>query len=74
MSSDSHRVDGAAGQREFVLTFGRVCWFWLSSRFAGLLQRADLETARRVAERLRLAVEKLGIAHAASPLGYVTIS
>ena len=27
-----------------------------------------------MAERLRLAVEKLGIAHAASPLGYVTIS
>jgi len=42
--------------------------------FAVLLQRADLETARRVAERLRRAIEKLSIAHAASPLGYVTIS
>jgi diguanylate cyclase (GGDEF)-like protein len=42
--------------------------------FAVLLQRADIETARRVAERLRRAVAGLSIAHAASPLGYVTIS
>jgi GGDEF domain-containing protein len=42
--------------------------------FAVLLQRADLDTARRVAERLRSAVENLQIAHSASPLGFVTIS
>jgi GGDEF domain-containing protein len=42
--------------------------------FAVLLQRADIETARRVAERLRRVVEGLSMAHAAAPLGYVTIS
>jgi GGDEF domain-containing protein len=42
--------------------------------FAVWLQRVDLETARRVAERLRLAVENLSIAHEAAPLGFVTIS
>ena len=42
--------------------------------FAVLLQRADLETAGKVAERLRAGIEKLEIAHEGSPRGLITIS
>jgi GGDEF domain-containing protein len=73
------RSEGAmlAMPPSFRKSVARACDFtarYGGEDFAVLLQRSDPETARRVAERLRLAVEKLGIAHAASPLGYVTIS
>jgi PleD family two-component response regulator len=42
--------------------------------FALLLQGADLDTAMKVAERLRRAVEDLHIGHEKAPGGFVTIS
>jgi diguanylate cyclase (GGDEF)-like protein len=42
--------------------------------FALLLPGADVERALEIAERLRRAVEALGITHADSPLGQVTVS
>ena len=42
--------------------------------FAVLLRRADLETACKVAERLRERIEKLKITHENSPRGLITIS
>ena len=51
----------------------------LVARFGGeefviLLPGADLDGAVIVAERVRDAVDNLGIAHAASPIGHVTVS
>jgi diguanylate cyclase (GGDEF)-like protein len=51
----------------------------LAARFGGeefvvLLPGADLDGAVKVAERVRSAVDNLGIAHAASPIGHVTVS
>jgi GGDEF domain-containing protein len=42
--------------------------------FAVLLPGIDLETAARIAERIRRAVEDLLIAHAGAPWGFVSIS
>lgn len=46
----------------------------MGTGFAVLLQRADLETACKVAERLREGIEKLRITHENSPRGLITIS
>jgi GGDEF domain-containing protein len=42
--------------------------------FAVLLPGIDLETAARIAERIRRAVEELLIAHAGAPWGFVSVS
>jgi diguanylate cyclase (GGDEF)-like protein len=42
--------------------------------FSLLLSNANTMTAARTAERIRAEVEALGISHAGSPLGRVTIS
>jgi diguanylate cyclase (GGDEF)-like protein len=42
--------------------------------FALVLKDTDLHGARRVAERIRLAVEGLQVPHLASPAGVVTVS
>jgi GGDEF domain-containing protein len=42
--------------------------------FAILLQAADIQTAMQVGERARESVERLLIAHAGSPHGFVTVS
>jgi GGDEF domain-containing protein len=73
------RADGEplAMPPSFRQAVARACDFtarYGGEEFAVLLQRADLDTARRVAERLRRAVENLNIAHEGSPLGCVTIS
>jgi PleD family two-component response regulator len=73
------RADGEplAMPPSFRPAVARACDFtarYGGEEFAVLLQRADLDTARRVAERLRRAVENLNIAHEGSPLGCVTIS
>lgn len=57
----------AARASDFTARYG-------GEEFAVLLQRADLETACKVAERLRERVEKLEIAHEVSPRGQITIS
>jgi PleD family two-component response regulator len=55
----------------------RACDFtsrYGGEEFAVLLQRADLETACKVAERLREGIEKLKVMHENSPCGHITIS
>ena len=42
--------------------------------FAVLMQGADIETALKVGERLRNSVERLLMAHAGAPWGYVSVS
>jgi len=42
--------------------------------FALILPQTSVEGAARIAERVRICIEKLGIPHAGSPLGHVTIS
>jgi diguanylate cyclase (GGDEF)-like protein len=42
--------------------------------FAVLLPGVELETAARIAERIRRAVEDLLIAHAGAPWGFISIS
>jgi diguanylate cyclase (GGDEF)-like protein len=51
----------------------------LTARYGGeeigiLLPNTDIEGAYAVAERIRLAIEQLGMAHSGSPRGIVTIS
>jgi GGDEF domain-containing protein len=57
----------AARASDFTARYG-------GEEFAVLLQRADLETAYKVAERLREGIEKLNITHESSPRGRITIS
>ena len=57
----------AARASDFTARYG-------GEEFAVLLQRADLETACKVAERLREGIEKLNITHESSPRGRITIS
>ncbi|MCC6887098.1 MAG: diguanylate cyclase [Hyphomicrobiales bacterium] len=59
--------EAASGDDDLPARYG-------GEEFALLLPGADIETARRTAERLRRAVEELCIAHAASPSGQVTVS
>ncbi len=57
----------AARVSDFTARYG-------GEEFAVLLRRADLETACKVAERLRERIEKLKITHENSPRGLITIS
>ena len=57
----------AARASDFTARYG-------GEEFAVLLQRADLETACKVAERLREEIEKLNVTHESSPRGRITIS
>jgi diguanylate cyclase (GGDEF)-like protein len=57
----------AASEPDFVARYG-------GEEFAVLLRNTDGVKAKAVAERLRVAVERLGIKHAAAPRGLMTLS
>jgi GGDEF domain-containing protein len=78
MRSDAAaHVAGTAVPPSFRLFAGREADFtarYGGEEFALLLQGADLDTAMKVAERLRRAVEDLHMVHEKAPGGCVTIS
>ena len=65
--SAASRLGNSARHTDFGARYG-------GEEFAVLMQGADLETALMVAERLRTSVERLLMAHAGAPWGFVSVS